>query len=127
MDSTDTNNPLANFQTATNVFSQICQLYPTNELGALAWIEIGECDLQLTNYDAATNAYAQVFNSTAPANISARSQAQIGFGIALEKKAALAAGTTRPRCSSWPWTIISTCLTPDGKICATAKWRIRSG
>ena len=44
---------------------------------------------------AATNAYAQVFNSTAPANISARSQAQIGFGIALEKKAALATGTNQ--------------------------------
>ena len=40
---------------------------------------------------AATNAYAQVFNSPF-ADISARSQAQIGFGIALEKKAALADG-----------------------------------
>jgi TolA-binding protein len=94
-DSTDTNNPLANFQLAMNVFSQICQLYPTNEPGALAWNEIGDCDLQLTNYDAATNAYAQVFNTNAPANISARSRAQIGFGIALEKKAALATGTNQ--------------------------------
>jgi TolA-binding protein len=94
-DSTDTNNPLANFQLAMNVFSQICQLYPTNEPGALAWNEIGDCALQLTNYDAATNAYAQVFNTNAPANISARSRAQIGFGIALEKKAALATGTNQ--------------------------------
>ena len=94
-DSTDTNNPLATFQLAMNVFSQICQLYPTNEPGALAWNEIGDCDLQLTNYDAATNAYAQVFNTNAPANISARSRAQIGFGIALEKKAALATGTNQ--------------------------------
>ena len=91
MDSTDTNNPLHNFQLATNVFSQICQLYPTNEFGALAWGEIGDCDLQLANYDAATNAYAQVVNSLS-ANIAARSQAQIGFGMALEKKAAAAAG-----------------------------------
>jgi hypothetical protein len=91
MDSTDTNNPLHNFQLATNVFSQICQLYPTNEFGALAWGEIGDCDLQLANYDAATNAYAQVVNSPS-ANIAARSQAQIGFGMALEKKAAAAAG-----------------------------------
>ena len=37
-DSPDTNNPLANFQLATNVFNQICQLYPTNELNALAWM-----------------------------------------------------------------------------------------
>jgi TolA-binding protein len=91
MDSADTNNPLANFQLATNEFSQICQLYPTNEFGALAWGEIGDCDLQLANYDAATNAYAQVVNSPS-ANIAARSQAQIGIGIALEKMAALAAG-----------------------------------
>ncbi|MGD0251353.1 MAG: tetratricopeptide repeat protein [Verrucomicrobiota bacterium] len=91
MDSTVTNNPLANFQLATNVFNQICQLYSTNELGALAWGEIGDCDLQLANYDAATNAYAQVVNSPFP-NIAARSQAQIGLGLALEKKAAAAAG-----------------------------------
>jgi TolA-binding protein len=90
-DPTDPNNPLANFQSATNVFGQVCRLYPTNELGALAGIEIGKCASQLTNYDAATNAYAQVFNSPI-AGIAARSQAQIGFGLVLEKKAALAAG-----------------------------------
>ena len=91
-DSPDTNNPLANFQLATNVFNQICQLYPTNELNAQAWIEIGDCDLQLGAFDAATNIYTQVFSPTAPASISARSRAQIGFGIALEKKAAAAGG-----------------------------------
>ena len=90
-DSTDTNNPLANFGLATNEVFQIARLYPTNELGALALFYIGECNVQLTNYDAATNAYAQVFNSPS-ANISARSQARIAFGIALEKKAALASG-----------------------------------
>jgi TolA-binding protein len=94
-DSPDTNKPLANFQLATNVFSQICQLYPTNELGLLAWCEIGDCALQLTNYDAATNAYAQVLSPGTPANISVRSRAQIGVGIALEKKAALAAGSSQ--------------------------------
>jgi outer membrane protein assembly factor BamD (BamD/ComL family) len=93
-DSRDTNNPLANFQLATNMFNQICQLYPTNEPGALAWNEIGDCDLQLGAFDAATNAYAQVFNSPF-ANISARSRAQIGFGIALEKKAALVSGASQ--------------------------------
>ncbi len=91
MDPTDTNHPLANFQLATNVFNQICQLYPTNEAGVLAWNEIGDCDLQLANYDGATNAYAQVFNSP-KADLSARYRAQIGFGLALEKKAALATG-----------------------------------
>ena len=87
----DTNSPLANFSAATNQFIQLVQLYPTNEQGALAWFYIGECQVQLGNYDAATNAYAQVISSPA-ADISARSQAQIGLGIALGKKAALAAG-----------------------------------
>ena len=77
-----------------NVFNQICERYPTNEPGVLAWSEIGDCDLQLTNYNGATNAYAQVFNSPY-AGISARSRAQIGFGLALEKKAALATGTNQ--------------------------------
>ena len=66
-------------------------MYPTNELGALAWGEIGDCALQLAAYDAATNAYAQVIVSPF-ANISARSQAQIGFGLVLEKNAAQAEG-----------------------------------
>ncbi len=90
-DSADTNNPLANFAVATNEFYQIVQLYPAGETNAQAWFYIGECNVQLGNYDAATNAYAQVFDSPS-ANISARSQAQTGFGIALEKKAALASG-----------------------------------
>jgi TolA-binding protein len=88
---TDTNSPSANFERATTVFSRICQLYPTNELGALAWGEIGDCSLQLAAYDPATNAYAQVIASPF-ANISARSQAQIGFGLVLEKRAAQAEG-----------------------------------
>jgi TolA-binding protein len=89
-DSKDPKNPLANFQKALEVFNQLCQMYPTNEAGVLAWNGIGDCNLQLTNYDGATNAYAQVFNSPY-ANIAARSRAQIGFGLALEKKAALPA------------------------------------
>jgi TolA-binding protein len=91
-DSADTNNPLANFGQATNEFFQIVQLYPTNELGALALFYLGECNAQLGNFDAATNVYAQIFNSSF-AGVSARSQAQIGFGIALEKKAAQLTGS----------------------------------
>jgi TolA-binding protein len=95
MDSAETNT-LANFSAATNVFARIIQLYPTNEPGARAWGKIGECEFQLANYDAATNAYAQVFSTNSPASaaagVSLRSEAQIGFGIALEKMAALATG-----------------------------------
>jgi TolA-binding protein len=94
-DSTDTNNPLANFAAATNEFFQIVQLYPTNDQGALAWFYIGDCYLQLTNYDAATNAYAQVLNSPS-ADIAARSRAQIALGGALEKMAALTTGGGQP-------------------------------
>ena len=95
MGSMETNNPLANFSTATNVFAQIFTICPTNESAARAWGKIGECEYQLANYDAATNDYAQVLNTNVQANISLRSQAQIGIGIALEKKAELASGTNR--------------------------------
>ena len=84
MNSPDTNNPMANFQQATNVFIQLAQANPTNQWAARALIEAGNCDLQMNNFDAATNAYDQVFN-TPFANVAARSQAQIGVGIALEK------------------------------------------
>jgi hypothetical protein len=63
------------------------QLFPGNEFAALALGEIGNCDLQLGDYAAATNAYAQVINFPS-ATLSARSEAKIGIGIALEKLAA---------------------------------------
>jgi TolA-binding protein len=94
MPSSDTNRPLANFDQAIPVFKAICQTYPTIDQAALAQGEIGDCWLQLTNYAAATNAYAQVIASPL-ADISARSQAQIGVGIALEKMATLATGTNQ--------------------------------
>jgi TolA-binding protein len=99
-DATETNKPFANFELAANVFDQICQRYPTNEWGALAWGEKARCYQQLgaqdaAFYDKATNAYAQVFSTNSPANPAARFQAQIGFGMVLEKKAALAAGEDR--------------------------------
>ena len=93
MDSPDTNKPLANFSVAiTNEFAPIIQLNPTNEAAARAWGKIGECCLQLANYDAATNACAQVLNTNVQADVSLRSEAQIIIGTALEKKAALATG-----------------------------------
>ena len=95
MDSSDTNYPLANFGRAiTNEFNQILQLNQTNALVPMANIEIGKCYLQLMNFDAATNSYAQVVNAT-NASVAARSQALIGIGIVLEKMAALATGTNQ--------------------------------
>jgi hypothetical protein len=93
-DSSDTNQPFANFELATNVFAQICTANPTNEIGALAGSELGDCDLQLGALDAATNAYAQVVNSPY-ASVSLRNRAQVGWGRVLEKKAETASSDAR--------------------------------
>jgi len=86
-DLADTNRPFANYELATNVFMQILQANPTNNLGALAGCELAKCYRQLMNYFAATNAFAQVFNSPY-ASVSIRSEAKIAFGSLLEKIAA---------------------------------------
>jgi len=95
MNSSDTNSTLANLMTATNYFSQIVQLTPTNEMAARAWGEIGDCAQQLGDYVTATNAYGQVFGADYPADVPARSRAQAGCGMVLEKMAAQASGTDR--------------------------------
>jgi len=110
---------------ATNVFVRICQLYPTNELGALAWGEIGDCALQLAAYDAATNAYAQVVTSPF-ANISARSQAQIGLGTRAGKKRA-AAGGGGDQTALLQLALQNYLDVLYGKIFTTAKRRTRFG
>ncbi|MEY4918078.1 MAG: hypothetical protein RL616_1991 [Verrucomicrobiota bacterium] len=92
MDSSDTNNTLANLQLATNLFSQIIQANPTNELGARAWGALADGEAQMGDYFSATNAYAQVFRTNSAAGISARSRAQFGCGLVLEKMAAQTSG-----------------------------------
>jgi tetratricopeptide (TPR) repeat protein len=82
--SPDTNNVY--LQTASNLLSQICAMYPTNEPGALAWSEAGDCYQQMGSLDAATNAYAQVLNSRA-ASQELCSRALVGWALVLEKKA----------------------------------------
>ena len=89
MDAPDANRPLANFELATNVFAQIQSANPTNESGALAASELGDCQLQLGALDAATNAYAQAADSPY-AGVGLRSRARVGIGRVLEKKAELA-------------------------------------
>lgn len=79
-------NPFVNFQAATNIFGLVAAQYPTNDLGARAWGEIANCALQMNDLAGATNAYFQVINSTA-ADVAARSGAQVGLGIVLEKMA----------------------------------------
>jgi hypothetical protein len=94
MDSADTNRPFANFESATNLFTKLCQDNATNELGALASSDLGDCCLQLGALDAATNAYTRTLNSPY-AGVGLRSRAQVGVGRVLEKKAELAAPDAR--------------------------------
>jgi TolA-binding protein len=94
LESPDTNHPFANFELATNEFGLIIQANPTNEFGALAGCELAKCQLQLLNFAAATNAFAQVFNSPY-ADAAMRSEAKIGYGLVMEKIAAPLTGTNR--------------------------------
>ena len=79
-------NTVMHLQTATNILGPICAKNPTNEVGALAWDEVGDCSLLLGAYDAATNAYAQVQNSPG-ASPELQYRATVGLGEALEKMA----------------------------------------
>jgi len=81
--SVGTNN--INVQRAADILSHICANYPTNEAGALAWDEIGDCDLQLGALDAATNAYTQAENSSGAPPVLV-CQAKVQLGETLEKK-----------------------------------------
>ena len=87
---------LGNFSTAITFLRQIVQMNPTNDAAARSWGEIGKCEFQMNNYDEATNDFASVFSPNAPAyksaDVSARSAAQVGYGLVLEKLADLATG-----------------------------------
>lgn len=82
---------------ARQVFSVIVQEYPTNDLVAQAWGEIGNCSLSLgvsdpANYVVASNAYQRAA-SLAVGNVATRSQALVGLAAVLEKQALLQPGT----------------------------------
>jgi TolA-binding protein len=83
IDSSDTNNPYANFQRATNIFAEIP---PTNEVGFMALGLIAECDYTMGDYLSATNNYSRVADA-ADVSVSVRSQARVGLGLTLEKLA----------------------------------------
>lgn len=86
--SQDSTNRQVDLQTATAVFTAICDKFPKDQQGALAWGEKAKCLLQLatvaTDYEPVTNAFQQVLNSPA-ADATARSIAQVGLGLSLEK------------------------------------------
>lgn len=84
MSPADTN--YVSLQAATNILAQMYPKAATNIVGALAWCETGNLDLQMNAFDAATNAYIQALNSPA-ATQELRCKAKVGIGLALEKKA----------------------------------------
>jgi len=94
-----TTNRLAGYATALQVFGKIQERPTGDEFTAQAWGEIGNCYLQLAtadarNYDAASNAYQKVISLPA-AGVAARSQAQCGLGLILEKLAETGNGGER--------------------------------
>jgi TolA-binding protein len=91
-DSSATNRP-ADLQEAVSWFNSIPQSYPNHPLAPLALGSMGNCYLQLgewdpTFYDKGSNAYQRVINSP-QAQIAARSQAGIGLGLVAEARAKL--------------------------------------
>ena len=83
------------FEDAINAFSAIPRLFPTNRLVPIALGRIGDCHLQLgasdpTRYDLALTNYQEVLKPKwRNVPVSVRSQAEIGWGIVLEKQAEL--------------------------------------
>jgi TolA-binding protein len=79
------------FEEAINPFRAILANYPTNSLVPLAFGRIADCYFQLgvgdsSRYDGAATNYQEVMKSP-EASVSARSQAEVGLGNTLEKKA----------------------------------------
>lgn len=84
--------PLDKFLEAITAFNKVIQLFPTNSRAPLAWGRIGDCYRQLAAQDpkffeTATNAYHQVIVPGSPADIAARSQAEVGLGQIMEQLA----------------------------------------
>lgn len=87
----------ANLREAIKVFSKLQSTFPEQPAAIEALGRIGDCYFQLgaldtnaaaASYGFATNAYQQVVNATL-ASEGARSQAEIGLGLVLERQAAL--------------------------------------
>jgi TolA-binding protein len=90
-------NKLGSLVPAIDAYSRVPMNYPESPWVPLAWLEVGNCRLQLATeddeqYDDALAAYTNVLAS-ALADVAARSQAEVGMAICLEKKAALAPTT----------------------------------
>ncbi|MRR10736.1 tetratricopeptide repeat protein, partial [bacterium] len=86
--SRDSTNKLADYEEAIRVFGRVQEAGPTNRLGLLALGQKAVCLLQWVQSDSGTNAL-QAFRelATSPyADITARSIASVGMGVALERQ-----------------------------------------
>jgi TolA-binding protein len=88
----ESSNPFGKFFDAITAFNKVIQLFPTNSRAPLAWGRIGDCYRQVAAQDPkffeqATNAYYQVIVPGSPADIAARSQAEVGLGQVMEQLA----------------------------------------
>lgn len=94
----DADKLVASLAEAIVAYNKIPQNHPTSPLVPLAWGEIGNCHFQLgktdaKQYELALAAYTNVVESAA--NVSARSQAEVGMAMCLEAKAGLLASGDR--------------------------------
>ncbi|MGB9601719.1 MAG: tetratricopeptide repeat protein [Verrucomicrobiia bacterium] len=90
--SLDPSNKTQQFNEAIVVFNKIPNLFPTNNIAFAAYGRIADCYLQLAaenpeNYQRAREFYQKVIDSNA--DITLRSQAEVGLGTIAEKLAAL--------------------------------------
>jgi TolA-binding protein len=84
--------PARKFEDAQIAFSKIPLLYPSSELVPRAWGRVGDCFLQMASqdpkyYDNALEAYQKVLAPELNADVDARSQAEMGLGLVLERQA----------------------------------------
>lgn len=83
-------NKLADYRDAFQTFDLICKTYPTNRIAPLAWGQKAICLLQFApssgDYASATNSFQQVLDSPL-ADATARSIAEVGLALTLEKLA----------------------------------------
>lgn len=80
----DPGKPTSKFTEAIKAFTKIPQLYPASPLVPRAWGRIGDCFLQLGDYDKSRDFYKKVLAPESKADVGARSQAAMGLGHILE-------------------------------------------
>ncbi len=85
-----------NTESALIVFKRAVERYPTNDLTAAVFGEIGNCALQLADYASASNAYQQAI-SFPGASAGVRYRAKVGLATVLEKQAAAVSAEEQSR------------------------------